>query len=1054
MVATLSPRARRIAATALGTGAGALAFSPIAQADTLTDTVGDAVNTINDVTGTITSQEPAPVPSPVESLSIFAQQTFGVVPSNLLRTDSAGTTGSLEAAGTETPALNQAVTTAAIDNYNYKVEAGRQAVAQVQQIAQGFIDPHDGRLDDNTIAQAFGAAQVPTADTLNAISNDINTLVGKINSGEIVNDVQTAINDTLGSPQFVDWQQSTDTIFNIDSSLRGVDRASEGIAQLIDSASTNPVEALNNIVLAAGGPQSLVLDPIGSAARVATAVLGPDMARNFTSLVNDIPGMIINAVRDALPAFLTIPASPIAGALLGAPLGSLIGAGLGKLAGALLGAPLGALPGALLGAIAGAPLTAIPGMIGAALLSIPFALSLPLLSGAAMSTIALVIWATVVFTPWLIYAALTIPVAVFNGLALAGVTVIFAIVLAGFNPVAIPFYLTLLFSLMFPAGFALTILSAWIVTILIPIAIYGLGVLPIAFLSFGAGYLAGLIPALLIPLGSIPVLTALSAIPGTFLGLLPGALLGSALTATLGALLGLPIGAFFGSLAGGMLGALAGTVACTLIAAALGTVIATKDFTDAFSQGASGPLQSFMRAVDNGWQQSRLGHVLGALEYNFFKGTETGRAYGDLLTRVNNLFKQIVFLDGRRLREMLLRGGLLGALIGAIPGALIGHEIGQHLGLFNPLNLLNGLLFGLPWSIPGALIGASLGDLLARAISVVPALASIPLTFPLHYLVLSLPVMALGLPLLLGALAVALIPPLAIAVSVSTLAWLLTQGVFFALPVFLVTAFFTLASIFNTNPLTIAAIGLALFVPLGPSAFFIAPVIATITGAIAAVLATINIFNGAVAALVVGAVVGIPAFWLALPFFVFPALAMSFALVVTAFLLIPAALGASVLDAIKAHFISSLLLSPFFAIPSALLNGLLATIPGTILGTMIAALTRALVYGAVGTGIGAAISASLGFPAGALAALITHTRVGAGIDRADAPTAWLDARILNQGGFGDSLSFIPNLSGTKSMTQLGGMTRVPTVAEPRMGFGSSTGNKNRRIVNSTALVGV
>lgn len=1000
MVATRSPRARRVVVTALGTGASALALSPLAHADTLTDTLAETIDgataAIDNAAGAVTNTDaPAPLPSPVESLSTFAQQTFGVVPSNLLRTDSAGTTGQFEQPVTQTPALDQGVVTAAIDNYNTKVEMAQELAAPIQQIAQGFIDTHDGRLDDNTIAQAFGAAQVPTAETINAIAGDINTLAERALSGAVFADMQQAFDETLNTADFT-----------------------PDLAGYIEPAL--------------------------------------EIARDVAGALAAVPRDVLRAAIESSPALLIEPLAAAAGTLIGIPLGTLTGAGLGKLAGSLLGIPLGAIPGAIIGSLSGAALTALPGLIGSVLLTVPLALALPLLSGATASTIALVAWATLVFTPWLIFAALTIPVAIFNGVALAVITVIAATFLAGFNPFAVPFYATILFSLVLPAGFALTILGAWILTILIPVTIYALGVLPIALSSFGTGYLAGLIPALLVPLIAIPFITTLSAIPGALLGLLPGALTGGALGSMLGSLIGIILGALTGPLAGQFLGRQIGRlvgIPAALSAFAALTALNFGNRTGDRVADPNGPYAGIANALDEMWRNSSLGRFFGALEHNFFNNTETGHAYGDLVTRVNNLFKQIAFLDGRRLREMLLRGGLLGAVLGVIPGALTGGLLGTFVGALNPLNLVNGLLFGAPWFITGALLGAGAGSALSRALSLLPALLSIPLTFPIHYAALALPLALLGIPLLLGALAVTVIPPLAIAVSTSTLAWLLTQGLFFALPVFLVTAFFTLVSIFNTNPITIAIIGALLSVPFGPLAFFIAPFIAAVTGAIAAILAIINIANGTIAAFMIGAIVGIPVFWLALPFFVFPALAMAFALTVAAFLLIPAALGMSILDAIKVHFASSLLLDLVNVPLGALIGGLLSAIPATVLGTLVSSIVRAVTYGLAGTGIGAAVGATLGFPAGALAALLTHTRVVAGVDRADAPTAWLDARILNQGGFGDSLSFIPNLSGNKNMTQLGGMMRVPTVAEPRMGFGLNK-NQNRKVVNATALVGV
>ena len=982
MVATLSPRTRRIAATALGTGASALAFSPIAHADALTDAVDNATATINDVAGAIKSEAPAPAPSPVESLSTFAQQTFGVVPSNLLRTDSAGTTGSLEAAVTETPAVNQEVVTAAIDNYNYKVETSRQAVAQVQQIAQGFIDQHDGRLDDNTIAQAFGAAQVPTADTLNAISNDASKLVDRALSGEAFADMQQALDDTLNN---------TDLAPNIPGYVQPA------------------LEA----------------------------------ARDVASALAAIPADVLRAAIESTPALLIAPIAAAAGTIIGAPLGALPGAGIGALLGAL--APHNIIPGIIASvpsSIIGGLATAALGLVGATLASLPLFGILPLAGAATGSALALAALAATVFG---LYLASFIPatiVALGIG-AFAGVG-IFAVLMAaaGLNPA----YLLLAANGGFLGFLLLTAVSIGayaLISIWVPLAIFGL--LAPLFVTGGAlsGLMAGLSLAALAAATLIPLITALSALPGALAGGLFGFLAGASISSWISALIGANLGAIAGAIAGQFLGRQAGRALGIPLALGAFAALTALNFGNRTADRVAdpnGPYAGIKDAMDEMWRNSVLGRFLGALEYNFFQGTETGRTYGDLVTRVNSLFKQIAFLDGRRLREMLLRGGLLGALIGAVPGALIGKEVGQRLGLFSPLNLLNGLIAGLIAAIPGALAGAALGSLLSDLLAPLVGIPAAALSF-LPWLGVLFTLWAIpALLTTLAALASTIIPAIAAAVAATLIAGIIGSAPLW-LPFTAIATILTIVQALSFNPALAATLG-----PIVAAAGLAGPFLVGFS-----VVAQFVIILTSLA--LASVFIGIPTFLIVAALFTFPALTVPFAWALALPNILPLALGLSLLTGLAAGSAADAL-SKLFTIPlGALIGGLLKGIPAAALGTLIAAITRALTYGAVGTGVGAGIGASLGFPAGVLAALITHARVGAGVDRADAPTAWLDARILNQGGFGDSLSFIPNLSGNKNMTQLGGMTRVPTVAEPRMGFGSTTGGKNRRIVNSTALVG-
>lgn len=1047
MVATLSPRSRRIAATALGTGASALVFSPLAQADTLTDAVDNATAAINDVAGSIKSEAPAPLPTPTESLGVFAQQALGVVPSNLLRTDSAGTTGSLEAAVTETPAVNQEVVTAAIDNYNTKVEAGRQAAAQVQQIAQGFIDQHDGRLDDNTIAQAFGAAQLPNAETINAITNDINTLAGKVTSGEIVNDVQAAIDDTLNSPQFEAWQNNMDTIFNVDNSLRGVDRAAAGVSHFIDSASINPAETLSNVVLAAGGPVQMVLDPIGSAVRVATTILGPDVMREVSNTLREAPAQIGKSLLEAAPALLAIPLAGEIGKLIGAPLGALNGSGIGGLLGSSplnplnwLGALAGAIPGSIIGSLA----TGIPGLVGSILATLPAALIAPLASSALGGAITAAIWATVVFGAYAVATlGLLIPVFIGAFLLSTAAFLFVAMPLAGFNPLVIPGAALISYwpVLLTPALFFVGWLA---LTLWIPVVTYALGLIPAYLLGAVPGGILGTLAGSLIPLLGIPLLTALSALPGALIGGLLGALNGYTLAAALNGLLGIisgaVIGGLLGSLAGRVIGsALAAPLALTAFAVIAGSGIASWA-SSVFSDPNGAPAQ-LRQALDRGWRQSHLGQLIGTLEYNFYQGTETGQAWGDLLNRINSLWHTMAFLDGRRLREMLMRGGLLGALIGAPLGAIQGGLLGAAAGLLNPLNLLNGLMGALIGANIGTPLGATLGALTSLIPGILAALASIPLTFLPNLLAAFAGWTALNLPALLASFAATLLPPFVIAASVASLVWFPIWVLFGGPLIFTVAVIASAVALIATNPLSLIF------------ALPIAAIVGPIASVIAIGAATLNTILGFTIMFFVAAFVGIPVFWLTLPFFLFPAVAATGLWALGLPALIPIALGASILESIGIGSAVTALANLINIPAGAIIGGLLGALIGGTSGTLTASLVRALTYGLGGTALGIALGASAGSVLGALAALITHLRIGAGVDNADAPTAWFDGRIVNRGGFGDSLSFIPNLSGNKNMTQLGGMMRVPTVAEPRMGFGLNK-NQNRKVVNSTALVGV
>ena len=1043
MVATLNPtRKRRMVATALGTGASALIFTPMAHADTGTPLLDTAEQAIGDLSAAADNPTPAPAPTQLKSLNDFASQALGVVPSNLLRTDSTGTTGADEVAAQTVPGVTNEGVTKAITNYNAKVEAAQ--ANPIQHIAQNFLDAHNGFNDDNTIGQAFGAAQLPNAETVNQISNDVNTLVGKVTSGEIVSDVRTAIDETLASPQFEAWQNNTDTIFNVDNSLHGVDRAAAGVSHFIDSASTNPAATLNDVVTAAGGPVQMVLNPIGSAVRVATTILGPDAMREVSDTLREAPAQIGKSLLQAAPALLAIPLASELGKLIGAPLGALNGSGIGGLLGSSplnplnwLGALAGAVPGSIIGSLA----TGIPGLVGSILATLPAALMAPLASSALGGAITAAIWATMVFGAYAV-ATLGLLIPVFIGAFMLSTAAFFAsMVITGFNPfmilgaALISYWPVLLTPALFFVG--------WLaLTLWIPVVTYAIGLIPAYLLGAVPGGILGALAGSLIPLIGIPLLTALSALPGALIGGLLGALSGYTLAAALNGLLGIISGAIIGGLVGSLAGRIVGGTLATPLALTAFAVIAGSGIASwvggVFSDPNGAPAQ-IRQALDRGWRQSHLGQLIGTLEYNFYHHTESGRALGDLFNRLNSLYHTMAFLDGRRLRDMLMRGGLLGALIGAPLGAIPGGLLGALAGALNPLNLLNGLMGGLIGANIGTPLGATLGALTSLIPGILAALGSIPLTFLPNLLAAFTGWTALNLPALLTSFAATVLPPFVIAASVASLVWFPIWVLLGGPMIFAVAVLASITTLAVNNPLFLLV------------ALPIAAIVGPLSGAIAIGAATLNTILGFSIMFFVAAFVGVPVFWLTLPFFLFPAVAATGLWALGLPALVPIALGASILESIGIGSAVTALANLINIPAGALIGGLLGALTGGTAGTLTASLVRALTYGLGGGALGGALGASAGSVLGTLAALITHLRVGAGVDNADQPTAWFDGRIVNRGGFGDSLAIVPGLSGNKIAR--GATVAIPEVASPSMGVGTATKSRKRSLVDASALVG-
>lgn len=993
-------------------------FAPSAAADV-------APPSIDGLAGLQTQDllEGAPsAPDPLPALTQVAANLQGAVPSNLLRTNSASSGDAFEQ-----PSVDNAA--AEYDSFAAREAAG--AVPPIQQINANFVNSRNGTLDDNTIGQWFGAAQAPSLDTVNAVIDDAQQIASDIQSGKALDDLSQAISDTLNSEAFDAWRNNDASILDADSSLSGVDRAASGISLLIDSATVDPVGTVADLVEAAGGMRSVVSDPLGAAVRAATQVLGPDLMRSFYDFIDDAGRNVVSSLRDAAPALIAIPALSAISALLLTPLGVINGASIGALIGAL--SPhnlLAAIPGAILGGLATGIPGALAGLIGSTLVFLPLMAALPLMGAAGGSALALAIAATITYGTWLLSF---IPAALLSGLAGIGTALLVGIgllALSGLNPVMIPAAIGggilagLFVFTMTIGGYALlTFLIPTIAFALIaPLLTLGLGGLG-ALLGLGAGTLAAAI--------GIPLITALMAAVSA----LPGAILGGLLGIGLSSLISALIGAVIGGIAGGVIAALIGSVLGAALGALIGIplfiALALSNFGDWLSDRMSDPdsfINQIARAARQGWDESLLSKVFDELFRNVNQ-TDTARAFNDLIARINALAAVTTFLDGRRLREMLLRGSLLGAIIGGLAGAAVGGPIGALAGLLNPLNLLNGLLGGITGALVGAPLGAALGKGLSLLLGTLTTLVATPLLFLPILVALTGLWAALAIPATLVALASTLIGPLAIAVGATIIGGLLLSSPLWV-PLTVVSTVLTLVAFALSNSALIAA-----FPPLAaalPFAFAI--------GAVGAGLAVLNVLVILGSLALAAAFIGIPAFLLSLPFFIFPALAVPLLSLLALPLLIPVAAGLSLLTGMSlgalVDNLSSLITVPLGALLGALTLGVISGVASTI----IAALVRAAVYGLAGALIGAGLGAAVGSVLGAVAALVTHLRASAGVTGDG--IVWADGRIVNQGGFGDILSGVPGLSGEKRVA-------VPKVAAPRTSLsGGVSRDKSLRDVSS------
>lgn len=856
---------RRVAYTTLGLGAAsaALASPATASASPLSDAVGSFTGA---ATGLNATQDPTTPTTPAPSLpsvpSIF-EQAEGMLPSNLLRKNSVSADATVQPV-TQVP---QASPQTAVSTM-----AGQEPVAQpapapqhfgIPQVSQAVVDAHDAWVNSpNTAAQAFGAVGLPTADTFQNVTASFKA------AGDYMNDVATAAhNGTL------EQKLSTD-LGNI----------GETVGKSIDQAVTNTLNSPEFADVMNGKP----LEDVAKAVGILTS---PEMITNLAAqawnYVVGTPPALAESLFSALPA-LAIPAlAYAAGAVPGFIDGTIPGGLLGGLLGALnpldnLSGLLTALPGSILGGLA----TGIPGFIASLLMTIPAAIMTPLFTAAIASTWALVAWATLTYAPWVATVIAAAVVSLIGAAIVALVPAFTFLLVSGFSPWGLAgvffvwFYQTALFFALSWVPFVL--LTAWI-----PTTVYLIGVLPILLAGLAFGTLVGLPLSLAIPLIGIPAITGLSAIPGAITGGIIGFLLGKALSKLANIALGIPLGALAGGLIGSVLGGLPLALTSLPLAALVAWYLGSRTWNRKMGDIANSENgQRIAQLWDEAMRQvtDSLSKLWGRF-LDEWGQTETGRFINDLMGSLAGLFAGHQFVDGSMFDAIWKRGGLLGAILGGIPGALTGALLGFIVGLLSPLNLLAAPLGALIGALAGAPLGALAGKLLSTLLGTLVGLGSIPLTFLPNMIALFALLNTLLIPTILAALAVAFIPPLAFAITASTIAWLVVYTIPLVALLIPAVIFTFLTAVFLNPLLNVLTNGFAAWLALIP-------------GLLAFGFATANLIGATITAIIVGMVVGTPVYWLTLPFFLFPALTVPFLILASIPMSIPVALGMSILEAI------------------------------------------------------------------------------------------------------------------------------------------------------------
>ena len=814
--------------------------------------------------------------------------------------------------------------------------------------AEDFVN----NTDPNIIGQWIGTFTPPDASNPEGqnLGGATSQYISDALSGQWVRDIVDTFNKFTQSDEFNAWKNNTADPFNPDRT------GTDGIADYIDAVTTNPLGTLARTIDHAGGWGNITSNPRGALHQLISDVAGDDIAGDVDDVVFNqwVPALGEALQHFAIPTLL----APLVGALLGAPQGALRwivpGSLLGGILGALnpldlLGGLLTAIPGAIIGALA----TGIPGLIASLLMTIPAALMAPLFTTAAAITFGLAVWATIVYTPWILSALglATTVVLIASVLALipAGLGLLISLgnPIGWFGVAAVWFFQVFFFTGIIMLRFA--VLTAWI-----PTAIYLLGFLPVLLLSTALGVPLGLLIGSLIPLLGIPLITTLSAIPGAIMGAIDGFIPGWLASKALNTLIGLTLGAIAGALFGGLLGALEGAALGALVGPLLGLAWAWQTLADALDRiGHSDSWGKLVDAWNEGWEKSQTKKAWDKLG-ELWDSTQSVQHYHDLMAALSTVFSSLALVDGRRLRDMMTRAGLLGALAGAPLGAIPGALLGFLKGFLSPLNLLVIPPAALLGALLGGPLGAGLGKLLSTGLGLLAGLASIPLTFLPNLVAAFIGLNLFFLPEILLSLAVAFIPPLAFSIA----AWILTAGLVYTIPEYAIlipVAIATFLFFVSINPFVIVGtLGLSLVAALGLGIFALA-------GAI------VDTVGGVLVTVLTGLLVFVPVYLLILPLFIFPALTIPFLILASIPLSIPVALGMSILEAIGistlVDALSSLLTVPLGALLGATTGAIAVSILALLAQQILHGIADALQGGLLGGTLGAGLGSLLGMAA-------------------------------------------------------------------------------------------
>ncbi|MCZ9635029.1 hypothetical protein [Rhodococcus sp. BH5] len=843
------------------------------------------------------------------------------------------------------------------------------------------------RLLDRTGADLYNPATWPTA---------VERVLGE------------GIAEVTGSPEWAALWNTSYTPFGPHDGATPREQAVNGLADLIDSFVTNPAGTLTEALAIAGGAEVIAADPIGALLRVSERVIGAqasaDLELVITRSLSNLGEAIPYLLGEIWPAVLPIIVGAVGGSTLGGLLlgsqGALLGGALGALTPlAILAGLLGALPGAALGGAA----TGLVGLLGSLLLTLPTLLGFPLLGAAAGSALAVIVLGTVLFGGWLLFVGVAMLPVIALGL-LAGLAVAAVIVIAGSvgtGGIGLPWFaITGITSGIAAAAAVIVIalLTLTALTFLIPIVAFVVLAPLVVLGSAGLGALAGLAASAAFIALAVPLLTALSVIPGAIIGAILGYLTADLLTRLVSAVLGAVLlgisAAILGSVVGGVLGALAGTPLAIILALALGIPAVDAWIRSNRDSELDAALARLLGLAGDAWNQSiaksvldRIGRFLQELSKS--SGWDDfsrflGERFAPLASALADLWES--FLAGDADPDNIVKGSVLGALAGALLGSILGFLIGT----LDPKNLLAaipGFILGSALSAP---LGALLGALASTVLGALAGLASIPLTFLPNLLALAALSALAALPLILGALAASLVPPLVLGIMGTILVGLIVSSPLWV-PLMIVSAITLVVTVILVVGSLAGWVVPGLNIGLG--------VLAGITGAIAAIGATAWAVVIIAALVLAAAVIGIPVFLLTLPLFLAPALLAPLLWLASLPLLFPMALGLSLLESVPiggAVALASMLATvPLGALAGGLTLGTISAVLSVIGTALMHGLFDALIGGLLLSAPGAVLGALIGalLPKGALESLggrILADPMVAGTSRAataPAPTA-------------------------------------------------------------------